>query len=77
MKLTSTRDVIRAIEQGDITAGTTYATTAGLFQILDLDGNDGGIIGHAAEMEIDEDGNAEPMDERNPITAADLIGAEI
>ena len=76
MMYTSIDQVKEAIRNGDITEGMTYTTTAGMFQIIDLDGNDSDIIGHIAEMEIDENGDAEPMDESNPITAADLMRAE-
>lgn len=75
MRMTSAREVKTAINNGDITDGMTYTTTAGMFYITDLDGN-GDIIGHAAEIEVDEDGNAEVIGNPTHITAADLIGAE-
>lgn len=75
MMYTSERQIKRAIENGDIATGMEYTKTSGVFRILGLDGN-GDIIGHTAEMIFDDDGNGEPADEYNAITAADLINAE-
>ena len=76
MILTSKKDVLTAIRNGDITEGMTYTTTAGVFQITNLqtDGND--RIGYSVELYDDGDGNEEPHGYETPITAIDIIGAE-
>ena len=81
MICTSTQEIKRAIKNGDITKGMVFSTPDGLYQIIDLYENleiigNNDVIGYYSEMEIDENGNAEPRDEQMKMTAHDLLKAE-